>query len=81
MNTNYLMLAAASGEGLVRQLLVFLIVMVCALLIWSAGKWAIASLKAPPHALTVWNGLFIFLGLLVVINFLLSLIGYPIIRL
>lgn len=78
---NYLMLAATSGEGLVRQLLVFLIVMVCALLIWAAGRWAIGALKAPPHALTVWNGLFIFLGLLVVINFLLSLVGYPIIRL
>lgn len=72
---------AASGEGLVRQLVVLVIVLICALIVWALGRWAIGALKAPPHALTVWNGIFIVLGALFAINFLLSLIGYPIIRL
>lgn len=77
---NYLMLAATSGEGLVRQLVVFVVVLICALIVWALGRWAIGALKAPPQALTVWNGIFIVLGALVAINFLLSLIGHPIIK-
>lgn len=81
MNMNYLMLAATSGEGLVRQLVVLVVVLICALILWALGQWAITVLKAPPHAQTVWNGIFIVLGAIVAINCLLSLIGYPILRL
>lgn len=77
---NYLMLAAG-GEGIVRQLWVLVIVVICAGIIWAFGKWAIKALKAPPHALTVWDGIFLLVGVLVLINFLLSLIGYPILKL
>lgn len=72
---------AASGEGLVRQLWVLAIIVICAGILWAFGKWAIKALKVPPHALTVWDGIFLLVGVLVVINFLLSLIGYPVLRL
>lgn len=75
MNT----LAAISGEGLVWQLFAMLIIGICALAIWWVGKWFIAKLGGPPMAITIWAGLFILLGLIVVLNFLLSLIGYPIV--
>lgn len=78
---NHFLLAATSGESIVRQLWVLVIVVICALILWAFGKWLIGVFKAPPHALTVWNGLFVLVGVLVAINFLLSLIGYPILRL
>lgn len=75
-----LILGAVSGDGFVHSLIAFLVVGICALAIWAFGKWCIKKMEAPPHALTVWNGIFLLLGLLVLVNFLLSLIGKPLIR-
>lgn len=77
---NFTSLAAVSGEGLVNQLLFILIIGICLLIIWWLGKYFISKLGAPPLALTVWNGLFVLLGALCAINFLLSLIDKPFIR-
>jgi hypothetical protein len=73
-------LAALSGEGMVRQLVVVLVVGICALIVWWLGKHFIEKLGAPPIVRTVWDGLFILLGGLCLINFLLGLVGYPIVR-
>ena len=79
LKLNPVMLAAydtsINGNGIVHLLLVVLIVAVCCLLIWWVGRWVMTKLAAPAVAMTVWDGLFIFIGLIVVINFLLGLIG------
>lgn len=87
MNTEILfaaILAAVSGEGLVRQLMHMLVIGVCVLLIWAAGRYIIKKFAGPdgpsPHVLSGWNVIFVLLGLFVVINVLLSLIGYPLIK-
>ncbi len=77
------LLAAASslnGDGLVRNLLVFLVVLVCCLLIYFVGKLAIGKLAGGATAMMFWNGLFLMIGLIVAINFLLSLIDKQFIR-
>lgn len=75
-----LVLAAVSGEGLVRQLLAMLVIVICVLLIWWVGKYFIGKMGAPPHAMTFWNAIFILLGLFVAINFLLGLLGKPLVK-
>lgn len=75
-----LMLAQASGNDVVRSLLVILVVGICVLLIWWAGKYFITKLGAPAIAMTVWNGIFVLLGLFFIVNFLLGLIGRPLVR-
>jgi hypothetical protein len=65
-----------SGAGLIHNLFVVLIIGICALLLWAAGRWAMIKFTAPPIVLTVWTGFFLLLGLIVVLNFLLSLVGY-----
>jgi hypothetical protein len=80
MNTLLPMLAAISGEGMVRQLLVVLIIGICVLIVWYMGKWVITKLGALPIVMTVWNGLFILLGGIVIINFLLGMVDRPLIR-
>lgn len=74
------MLGVVSGEGMVSQLGVMLVIGICVALIWLAGKYFITKLGLPPLALTVWNAIFILLGLFVAINFLLSLIGKPLVK-
>lgn len=77
---NYLMIAATNGENIVRQMLILFVIVVCALILWAAGKWTIKAFEGGPKILKAWDGLFILVGVFVAINFLLSLIGYPIIK-
>lgn len=81
---NHLILSeviVANGDGLVGRLFTALIVGICVMLIWWVGKWFLAKIAAPAIALTVWTGLFILVGLIVVLNFLLGLGGHSFIRL
>jgi hypothetical protein len=76
------MLASTAGDGssLVHQTFVVLVIAVCALIVWWLGNMAGKAFSAPAIAFTVWNGLFILLGAIVVINFLMSLIGHGFIQ-
>lgn len=76
---HHLILAAVNGTDIIHQLVALVIVIVCALIVYGLGRWMFGAFKTPPVVMTVWNGLFILLGALVAINFLLSLIGHPLI--
>lgn len=73
------LLVAGNSGGLIHGLLFVLLVGICVLLIWLAGTWFIGKIGAPAIARTVWDGLFLIVGLVVVINFLLGLSGHPIV--
>jgi len=79
MPMNTLMLAATTlqlgGDGFINQLVTFLVIGLCVGLLYAAAHYFAARPKAPAVALTVVNGLFIIVGVLVVINFLLGLTG------
>jgi len=66
-----------SGDngGLIHSLLVFLLVLLCGGVLWTMGWYLLKNF--PPLAMTVWNGLFILIGGICLINFLLSLAGHP----
>ncbi len=74
------MLATVDGSGLVRNLLIILVIGICCLIIWGVGRYFIKAFGAPPMAMLAWNGLFVLVGLFFIINFLLGLIGYPLIK-
>lgn len=78
---NFTTLAAISGEGMINQLLFVLIIGICLAIVWWLGKYFAGQLEAPPIAIKIWNGLFTLLLCLCAINFLLSLIGKPFVRL
>ena len=65
-----------SSGGLIHLLLFVLIVGICVLAIWWVGTWFIGKLGAPSIVRTIWDGLFILVGLVVVINFLLGIGGH-----
>lgn len=69
------LLAAVDGSGFLRQAFVIFIILVCALIVWWLGRTFFPKLSAPAVVTTVWDGLFILLGAIAVINFLLSLVG------
>lgn len=63
------------GDGFLKQALTIFIVIAVGLIIWGLGRWLFPKLNAPAMVLTVWDGLFVLVGAVAVINFLLSLIG------
>ena len=67
---------AGSGSGLIHSLFMILIVGICVLIVWAVGRWVITKFAAPAIAMTIWNGLFILVGCIIIINFLLSLAGH-----
>jgi hypothetical protein len=73
-------LITTGSGGLIHQLLFVLLVGICVLLIWWVGTWFISKLAAPAIVKTIWDGLFILIGLFVVINFLMSLSGHPLVQ-
>lgn len=69
-----------SGDGLVHQLFLILIVGICVAIVWALGRWFIQKFAAPGIVMTVWNAFFLLLGAIFIINFLLGLAGHPFIR-
>ncbi len=68
------MLASLSGEGLIRNLFVILIVSLVCGAIWFVGHTLIEK-AAKPLPLKCWDALFLLVGLVIVVNGLLSLIN------
>lgn len=66
----------AGGDGLIHDLFAVLIIAICVGIVWAVGRWFIVKLALPALVMTVWNGFFILVGAIVVINFLLSLSGH-----
>lgn len=64
----------SEGQDVVRSLFVLLIVVICVACIYFVGRWFLAKL-ANATALVVWDGLFLLIGLVVALNFLLGLVG------
>lgn len=73
-------LAEVTGTDAVHTLLLFLVIGIAVLAIYAVGKWAMGKLGAPPLVATGWDILFVLIGLIVLINFLLGLVGKPFIR-
>lgn len=75
-------LAALGGNstGLLNNLFVFLIVLLCGALLYGGGRWLLKKVTDVPIALTIWDCLWVLVGIIVLINFLLSLIDRQFIR-
>ncbi len=65
-----------NGGGLAHTIFVVFIFILIGLILWALGNWGFPRLGAPPIVMTVWNGLFILIGAVVVINFLAGLAGH-----
>jgi hypothetical protein len=70
-------ISLGGGSGVIHLLLVLLIIMICGLLVWWLGNWAFRKLGAPAIMSTIWTGIFIFIAVIFLINFLLGLVGRP----
>ena len=68
-------LNSGGDDGFLKQLLSLLIVGICAGVVYAMGLWFAKRQSMPAMVLTVWNGLFVLVGGIIIINFLLSLTG------
>jgi hypothetical protein len=67
------------ANGLGRNVLVVFCVICIGLIVWQLGRFFFPKLGAPAIVLTVWDGLFVLIGAVAVINFLAGLMGHPLI--
>lgn len=70
---------AGSSGGLIHGLLMVLLVGLCVAAIWWVGRWFIGKMALPPMAMTIWSALFLLVGLIVLINFVMGLGGHPLV--
>ena len=68
---------AGGGGGLMHGLLMFLLVGICIAAIWAVGRFFITKMALPALAMTIWSGLFLLVGLVILINFVMGLGGKP----
>lgn len=68
------------GDGLVNQLLTLLLFGICIAIVYAMGYWFFTRPKVPPLVMMIWNGLFILVGGIVIINFLMGLGGNQFIK-
>jgi len=68
-------LSTGNGSDIVHGFIAILIIAVCCLIVWALGRYLGTTFKAPPIAFVIWNVLFVCIGAIVILNFLLSLIG------
>lgn len=66
------------GDGFISQLLTLLVLGICVAIIYFMGNYF--AKKAPPIALQIWNGLFVLIGGIIIINFLLGLTGHAFLK-
>jgi hypothetical protein len=79
----FLILAAAqtmSGQDMIKGLGLLLVIGICLLIIWLMGRYFFPKLSAPPVVIQIWDGLFVLIGGFVLINLILSIAGYPIVK-
>lgn len=80
---NYLMFSVVriGGEGMINQLLTFLLIALCVGVVYAMG-WFFFKRQPPfpPVVLLIWQGLFVLVGGIVIINFLLGLGGYSFLK-
>lgn len=75
-----LMLAEINGSGIVHNLVIVLLIGICVGIVYWVGSYFIRTIPLPGLAGKIWDGLFILLGMLVVVNFLLGLAGWSVVK-
>lgn len=77
-----LILAAISigGDGFINQVLTLLLFGIATVVLYLMGRWFATRPKVPPVVLQIWNGGFVLLGGIIIINFLMGLAGHGFIK-
>jgi len=70
----------SDGGGMAHSIFVIFIFILIGLILWWLGRYFFPKLGAPAIVLTVWDGIFVLIGVIVVINFLAGLAGHQFIQ-
>jgi small-conductance mechanosensitive channel len=70
----------SGGDGATRDIFTVFIFIVIGLILWGLGRYFFPRLSMPPKGMLIWDGLFILIAAIVIINFLASLTGHGFIK-
>ena len=68
------------GNGLASGLFGIFIAILIGLILWGLGRYFFPRMGMPPMGMLIWNGLFVLIAAIIVINFLAGMAGHPFIR-
>jgi len=65
-----------SSGGLTHGIFVIFIAVLIGLILWGLGRYFFPKFGMPPFGMLIWDGLFILIAALILINFLAGLAGH-----
>lgn len=68
------------GDGFINQVLTLLLLGIAVGILYLMGRWFATRPKVPPMGLQIWNGIFVLLGGIILINFIMGLAGKDFIK-
>lgn len=71
---------AIGGEGFINQVLTLLLFGIAAGILFGMGYWFATRPKVPPIALQIWTGIFVLIGGIILLNFVMGLTGHGFIK-
>lgn len=66
-----------SDKGFTRDVFAVFLAILIGLILWGLGRYFFPKFDMPPKGMMIWDGLFVLIAAIVVINFLASLAGHP----
>jgi len=67
------------SEGLGHNIFVIFIFILIGLSLWGLGRYFFPRLGMPPKGMLVWDGLFVLIAVVAIINFLATMAGHPLV--
>ena len=66
-----------NSNGLAHGAFVIFIAILIGLILWGLGKYFFPKLGMPEKGMLIWDGLFILIAAIIIVNFLAGLAGHP----
>ena len=78
MNTSIILAEAiiVGGSGLAHSAFVVFLAVLIGLILWGLGRYFFPKLGMPPMGMLIWDGLFVLIAAILVINFLAGMMGH-----
>lgn len=65
------------GSGMAHSIFVVFIAILIGLILWALGRYFFPKFGMPAIGMTIWDGFFILIAAIMMINFLAGLAGHP----
>jgi hypothetical protein len=80
MQTQLADVLVLGGSGLSHNIFTIFVAILIGLIVWALGRFFFPKFKMPEVGMMIWDGLFVLIGAIAVINFLAGLAGHSFVQ-